>query len=180
MAGFHTKTFSKHDDYMTPYYAWKNIEKYLPKDKVIWEAFYGNGESGSHLKRLGCKTIHYDIDFFENNLGDCVISNPPFSKSKKILERLVLLEKPFILIMPCAKLTTQYFRKLFAENENQIQLIIPRKRIHFKKMKVENGVYKNIKGWKDNCNFDCFYYCWKMNLPKDLIFLGDNECCREK
>ena len=25
MAGFHTKTFLKHDDYMTPKYAWENI-----------------------------------------------------------------------------------------------------------------------------------------------------------
>jgi hypothetical protein len=21
------------------------------------------------------------------------------------------------------------------------------------------------------CSFDCLYYCWKMNLPRDIIFL---------
>ena len=171
MSGFHTKTFKKHDDYMTPFYAWKNIQKYLPKDKIIWEAFYGNGNSGTHLKKLGCKTIHYDIDFFENNLGDCVVSNPPFSKSKEILKRLVFLDKPFILILPCSKLTTQYFRKLFAENKDQIQIIVPIKRIQFKKMKVENGVYKEIENLVNRCNFDCFYYCWKMNLERDITWL---------
>ena len=46
MAGFHTKTFIKHDDYMTPKYAWENIEHIIPNDKVIWEAFYGDGKSG--------------------------------------------------------------------------------------------------------------------------------------
>ena len=53
MAGFHTKTFIKHDDYMTPSYAWENIKTYLPKDKTIWECFYGDGESGKELTKLG-------------------------------------------------------------------------------------------------------------------------------
>ena len=39
MASFHTKTFQKHDDYMTPKSAWEDIKKYIPTDKIIWEAF---------------------------------------------------------------------------------------------------------------------------------------------
>ena len=35
MVGFHTKTFLKHDDYMTPKYAWENIQQYIPKDKNL-------------------------------------------------------------------------------------------------------------------------------------------------
>jgi hypothetical protein len=23
----------------------------------------------------------------------------------------------------------------------------------------------------NQCNFDCFYYCYKMNLPRDIIWL---------
>ena len=49
MAGFQTKTFQKHDDYMTPKSAWENIKQYIPQDKVLWEAFYGNGQSGRFL-----------------------------------------------------------------------------------------------------------------------------------
>jgi hypothetical protein len=33
MAGFHSKTFLKHDDYMTPKYVWENIKEYIPKKK---------------------------------------------------------------------------------------------------------------------------------------------------
>ena len=40
MAGFHTKTFIQHDDYMTPFTAWENIKDYIPKDKVIWREFF--------------------------------------------------------------------------------------------------------------------------------------------
>ena len=88
MAGFQTKTFSKNDDYMTPKSAWENINQYIPQNKVIWEAFYGNGESGNYLKELGFKTIHEDIDFFENNKGEIVVSNPPFTLIPEILTKL--------------------------------------------------------------------------------------------
>jgi len=165
MAGFHTKTFLKHDDYMTPKYAWENIAHLIPKDKVLWEAFYGDGESGKYLTELGFNTIHKEVDFFENDLGEIIISNPPFSLSKEVLTRLKELGKPFIMILPSSKINTQYFRKLFADEG--IQIIIPRKRIHF--VKLVNG--EKPEGWKNACNFDCFYYCWKMELPKDIIWL---------
>jgi len=169
MAGFSTKTFQKHDDYMTPKHAWEDIKHYIPADKKIWEAFYGNGDSGTYLRELGFDTIHEDIDFFANDKGEVIVSNPPFSKSKEVLNRLVDLDKPFIMIMPSSKINTQYFRKLFSDNENPIQIIIPRRRIHF--VKLVNG--EKPKNWKDACNFDCFYYCWKMNLPRDIIWLDE-------
>lgn len=168
MAGFHTKTFTMHDDYMTPKYAWENIKQFIPNNKIIWEAFYGNGDSGNYLKELGFNTIHEPIDFFENDLGEIVVSNPPFSEVPDILKRLKELQKPFILIMPSSKINTQYFRKLFAEDPDPIQIIIPRKRIQF--TKTIDGVVP--KDYKSCCNFDCFYYCWKMNLPRDIIWLN--------
>ena len=167
MAGFHTKTFLNHDDYMTPFSAWDNIKQFIPKDKKIWEAFYGNGESGTHLTKLGFNVIHEPIDFFENNMGDVVVSNPPFSLIQTILARLKELNKPFILILPSSKINTQYFRKLFHDAIDPIQLIIPRKRIQFDK--VVNGV--KLTDQKNACNFDCFYYCWKMGLDRDIIWL---------
>ena len=157
-------TLKKHDDYMTPFSAWANINQYLPKDRVVWEAFYGDGESGKDLQKLGCMVIHEDIDFFTESRGEVIVSNPPFSLCNKIMPRLKQLGKPFILIMPTAKLTTCYFRDNF-KDEN-IQIIIPRKRINFIKL-VDGKVVDS----KNACNFDCFYYCWKMNLPKDIIYL---------
>ena len=170
MATFSTKTVSDHDDYMTPKSAWENIKNYIPKHKQIWEAFYGDGKSGEYLKELGFDVIAEDIDFFENNKGEIIVSNPPFSLVPKILSRLVELGKPFILIMPSSKINTQYFRKLFNNNSNnkdKIQLIIPRKRIQF--VKLVNG--KIPEDYKSDCNFDCFYYCWKMDLKNDIIWL---------
>jgi len=166
MAGFHTKTFIKHDDYMTPKYAWENIAMFIPKDKIIWEAFYGDGVSGNYLKELGFNVIHEQVDFFENNLGEIIISNPPFSKVRDIMPRLKELNKPFILIMPSSKIFTSYMRENF-KNDNNLQIIIPRKRIHF--IKNING--EKPENYKSCCNFDCFYYCWKMELSNSITWL---------
>lgn len=168
MASFHTKSFLKHDDYMTPFSAWDDIKDYIPKDKLIWEAFYGDGDSGTYLEKLNFNVIHQPVDFFDFNLGDIVVSNPPFSKVPEILTRLKDLDKPFILIMPSSKINTQYFRNLFGNDPDPIQIIIPRKRIHFNK-KVDG---KTPDGWGNCCNFECFYYCWKINLPRDIVWLN--------
>lgn len=166
MATFQQHSFIKHDDYMTPKSAWEDIKQYIPKDKVIWEAFYGNGKSGEYLEQLGFKVIHEKVDFFENDFGEIVVSNPPFTKVPKILKRLKELNKPFIMIMPSSKINTQYFRKLFSDADEPIQIIIPKKRINFEKL--VNG--KVPEGWGDRCYFDCFYYCWKIGLERDIIF----------
>lgn len=167
MATFTTKTFTKHDDYMTPKSAWEDIQQYIPKDKVIWEAFYGDGTSGQHLRDLGFQVIHEDVDFYTEDRGDIIVSNPPFSKSKEALTRLRELNKPFILILPASKICTQYVRSLFSNSPDPLQLIVPRKRIHFLKQ-VNGEVPEN---YKSSCNFDCFYYCWKIGLPRDIVWL---------
>ena len=159
--------FIKHDDYMTPKYAWENILPFIPKDKVIWEAFYGDGKSGTHLTELGLNVIHKPIDFFNDETlpeYDILISNPPFSQSKNILDRLHTLDKPFIIIMPSQKINTSYFR---AWRDKNLQIIIPRKRIHFTKL-IDGKV---PDGWKNACCFDCFYYCYKIGLNKDITWL---------
>ena len=148
--GYHTE-----DDYMTKFCTWKSIAKYLPKDKVLWEAFYGDGSSGEHLRALGFEVIHKNIDFFDSNHGSVTVSNPPFSKAKNILQRLKLLNKPFVLILPISKLGRKYFQALFPD----IQLIIPKSRIQF------------VRKDKNNCNFDTAFFCWKIYNVVVLILL---------
>ena len=165
MAGFHTKTFKKHDDYMTPKHAWEDIKQYIPKCK-IWEAFYGNGNSGDYLTELGFDVIHEERDFFTEPPDEwhMIVSNPPFSKSKDVMEKLLIYDKPFIMIMPSSKINTSYFRSW---KDKGLQIIIPRKRIHFIKL-VDGEVPDD---YKSSCNFDCFYYCYKINLKSDIIWL---------
>ena len=164
MAIFNNNSFTLYDDYMTPSYVWDLIREYIPIDKTIWEAFYGNGESGKCLSDMGFNIIHEPIDFFEHDVGDMIISNIPFSDKKRIFKRLKALNKPFIIICPSSTINTQYMRELF--KDDGLQIMIPPKRINFDKL-VNGEIAENIS----NCNFDCFFYCWKMNLPKDIIWL---------
>jgi len=147
---------------MTPKYAWDNIRHLIPVDKVIWEPFYGDGKSGEYLRELGFEVIHEPIDFFQNNLGEIIVSNPPFSLTKQILKQLLIIDKPFILLLPSSKINTSYFREWKDKN---LQIIIPRKRIQF--TKILNG--EKIK--TNSCNFDCFYYCYKIGLDRDIVWL---------
>ena len=112
MAGFHTKTFTQHDDYMTPKHAWEDIQHLIPKDKVIYEPFYGDGKSGDYLTELGYTVWHQDVDFYDNEIEpewyDIIVSNPPFSDVKRIMKKLAELDKPFIMLMPSSKINTSY------------------------------------------------------------------------
>jgi|TARA_R110000803_G_scaffold205609_1_gene272404 hypothetical protein len=154
-----------HDDYTTPNSAWDNIKHLIPQDKVIWEAFYADGTSGNYLKELGFNVIHEPIDFYDNNLGDIIISNPPFGDTKNIMPRLKEIDKPFIMIMPVSKLCCKYMRDTFSDGE--IQILIPKSRIHF--VKLIDG--KPVEGFNSNSPFDCFYYCYKMNFENNMIWL---------
>jgi hypothetical protein len=158
--------FRTHDDYMTPKSAWEAIRHLIPKDKVIWEPFYGDGKSGEYLKELGFDVIHEPIDFFIEDRGDIIVSNPPYSRElmPKIVKRLKQLNKPWILLMPVQKLSTNYFREAFMDDK--LQLVIPYERVQFKKM-----VDGEVVSTKSKCPFDCYYYFYDCGLPHNATLL---------
>ena len=171
MANFNTTVFSKHDDYMSPNTLWDSIKHIIPTDKIIWESAYGDGGSGSYLKQLGFNVIHDKIDYFkeEPDKWDIQITNPPFSKKKDWFKRAKEFNKPFIIVSPSSVINTQYIRTLFSDCDDKLQIIIPRRRINFIK-KIDGVIPEN---WSNRCNFDCFFYCWKINLPSDINWLGE-------
>jgi len=156
------KNNKKSDNYATPAHAWRDIERFIPKDKVIYMPFYYDGSAKERMEALGVKwVIHSDVDYFNNNFEyDIIIDNPAFSIKREVLTKLKEDDKPFILILPTATICMQYFQKLFSQEK--IQLIVPKKRINFE---VDGEAPKS------GAYFDCFYYCYKMNLENDINFL---------
>jgi hypothetical protein len=142
--------FKNDDEYMTPKSAWEQIKKFIPLDKTIWESFYGDGASGNHLREMGFQVIHENIDFFTEERGDIIISNPPFSCKAKVFKRLKELDKPFILILPVSTMTKKFYMDYFAE---RCGIIIPPKRIQF----VKNGIQTD-RSW-----FDVIYICYNID-----------------
>ena len=145
--------FSKNDEYITPFEAWAQIEKFIPKNLTIWEPFYAEGSSGINLQQLGFTVIHNNEDFFQHNHGDIIVTNPPFSKKKEVLARLKELNKPFILLAPSFMLPSRYFQKYFKEN---IGIIVPSKRIEFLQVSPTGLVSAGQP------SFDCLYFCFKI------------------
>lgn len=161
---FHNLSKTKSDNYETPKYVWEDIAPYVNKELVIYEPFYCSGESGKFLNEIGFKNvIHEDVDFFTNSFKfDMIISNPPYSNLKKILMRVVTIDKPFMLLMPITLLSKQYFKKVFAGKK--VQLLIPKKRIHFSNIECKStGTSKSY--------FDTCFFCYGIDLPNDITFL---------
>jgi hypothetical protein len=148
------------DNYITDKKGWELIKDYIPVDKKIYAPFYCDGKQKDYFKEMGFDIIHEDTDFFSNTFDyDIIIDNLPFSKSRKILEELHKINKPFILLMPSSKINAVWFQKLFRQH---LQIIIPIKKLNF------TNLNKKIDF---NFNWGIYYYCYKMNLKKDLIFI---------
>jgi len=161
---FSNKYFKKNDEYYTSKNMWEMIVQFIPKDKILWECFYSPfSKSAEYLRELEFEVVSENIDFYNNNLGDIIISNPPFSDLKKIMIRLYEINKPFILIVPISKICCKYM-KIF---KNKIQIIIPPKRINFIKCDLNGEIIKQ----ENTSNFDSIYLCYKINLDSDIVFL---------
>ena len=108
---FKSKYFKKNDEYYTSKNTWQMIVQFIPKDKVLWECFYSEfSKSADYLRELGFDVISEDIDFYKYNLGDIIVTNPPFSDLKKIMIRLYEIDKSFILIIPISKICCKYMK----------------------------------------------------------------------
>ena len=148
------------DNYATDKIGWSIIKDYIPKDKKIWCPFYCDGKQKEYFKELGFDVYHEDEDFFENDHGEIVIDNPPFSKFKEICIRLKELDKPFILIAFSKVILMKWFQRLFKDD---LQVIIPFTRTTFTHLTNPKKGYTAPYGTQ--------YYCYKMKLDKDLIFI---------
>jgi hypothetical protein len=157
-------SFKKDDDYETPKYIWEMIcnEKFISKNKKLYDPFYCRGNTASVMKELGYECIHPDEDFFTNHHRyeyDILLSNIPFSIKKKVYEELKKIDKPFIVISPISTITKKYFMDNFKHDD--ISIIIPPKRMQF----MKNG--KQLK----ECWFDTVFICYKMDLNERIIYI---------
>ena len=152
--------FKNDDSYMTPKEVWESIAHLIPKDKIIWECFYGDGKSGEYLTELGFNVEHHDIDFFDDPSFnyDILISNPPYSCKPKVFKRLADLDKPFMMLVPVSTMTKKFLKTYF---QDKIQIVIPKTRIHF----IKNSV-QTKSSW-----FDTIFIAYRMNLENDITFL---------
>lgn len=168
---FHTtrkKMKKTNDEWYTNPSSWDIIMKYIDKNKIIFEPFFGEGHTFNYFKDKGYKIVgHKSVDFFDNKciqylkLSDIVITNPPFSCKYKIIKRLVKYNKPFILVLPLHSINTLSFRDAFDDKMSDVSVMIPKGRLQY----IQNGKLKKTP------SFESCFVCWKIDTPKHLIFL---------
>ena len=152
------------DELYTPEEAIKILLPYINKEWTIWECAWGKGDLANYLKKSGFKVIgNKDYDFlgdrFQNNIGNCIITNPPYSIKDKFLKRCYDLGLPFALLMPITALEGIKRQELY--KKYGIQILFPKRRIDFNGKKAP---------W-----FYTAWFCWGLNLPKDLMFVEEQS-----
>ncbi len=167
--------FSKHDDYYTPKSAWQQIAPQIQHTAPtkVWEACMLGAtlsSSPSYLRELELEVVaDTEMDMLQSAPDDydMIITNPPFSTElkKKVLARLVELDKPFIIIMNSMNTFTKYLREIFGENMKHLQVITPDKKINYDKMIDDTLVPTK------NCSFYSIYLCYKCDLPTEMLWL---------
>jgi len=159
------------DECYTPIEAVTPLLKYVSKDKKIilpfdteesyyYKVFKENGYD------VTCQHLQDNKDFFFEFYDeyDLIISNPPYSIKDVILERLYLIDKPFIMLLPLTALGGMKRVGMF--KKYGIDLIVFDKRINY----IINGKQAN-GNW-----FASAYFTYKV-LDEKLIFenLGDKQ-----
>lgn len=153
---------NKNDERYTPPMLVEPILKYIKPESTIWCPFDTiNSEFVRILIDNGHHVVYTHIDngqdFFEIEPPehcDYIISNPPFSLKKQVMERLYELDIPFAMLMNIECLNYQVIGNFFYEKNSDIQLLIVDKKVSF------DG---------NTSSFNTSYFCRNI-LPKDLIF----------
>ena len=152
----HRSAYKVNDEYYTPDWVWRQIQCFIPRDKVLWEPFPGNGQSTRCLRGMGYAVHSDDADFFEcgPRREEVVVTNPPFSRIREIVDRFVEWQQPFIMVMPMSRLSVKYFQQSMNRMSEDLTIIVPSKRIDFDR---PDGCYSK-------CPFDCGIYCYKIDV----------------
>jgi len=158
------KKFDKPDECYTPEEAILPLLPFLKKENLIWDCAFGSGRLAEHFNKHGFNVMgNVNYDFLQGDsekIGafDIIITNPPYSLKDKFLEKAFKIGKPFAFLLPTTALGEQRRGKLF--RKYGLQLIVPNKRINFE-----------IPSGKKSAWFHTSWFCYKMNLPKDLNFV---------
>jgi len=164
------------DEYYTPEYAFRMLEPYIQhmRGKTVWEPFGYNFHfirSPIYIRRMGFKVIANGRDFWRQNKGEWVLSNPPYQNipgkgntKERIIRRLCELRKPFCLLLQSSYIQTKSFSGL-VEKFGKFQVIMPSGKIQFYTIQTETG--RRIT--PGMCSFYTCWVCWNMELVSDFI-----------
>jgi hypothetical protein len=148
---------SQGDECYTPNYAIEPLLEFIPKDKTIYEPtsnISSNIVSFLNENEFNCIASN-GRDFLKDDLPnfDIIITNPPYSKKDKFIEKCYELGKPFALLMPVTALQGNKRGQWFMKNN--IEVLVLNQRVDF------TG--------KGSPHFGVAWFCWNL-LSQHLLF----------
>ena len=153
-----TSNNSLSDECYTPNEALLPLLSELSTNKIYYDCTSGiSSNIVDYLTSNGYKCLlSDDRDFLIDDIPDgvdVVITNPPYSKKDKFIERCYELKKPFALLLPVSSLQGIKRGEMFSQNG--IELLVLKKRIDF------TG--------KGSPHFGVAWFCYNI-LKEQLIF----------
>ena len=184
MANFACATkWSLNDDYYTPHEGWDMIYPLVMTKRwshIVEPCMLGAvlSTSPKYWGRKGFR-VSYDTkwDFLKDTPSDkfyedvdVLITNIPFNKELKIpiLKKLVKTGKPFITIMSGMNIHTKYFKEIFGDIQEDLEIIHPSRKINFQKLvhdECGNAFLEQTK----SCSFYSVFVCYKCNFGITLV-----------
>ena len=163
----------KNDEYNTPEIAYNPI-RYLSNflfNKTIWDPFVSEKPTAKdRIKKMfpvSKEVIHdrtFDLLTFKlPERFDIIITNPPFSKKKEIIQQLFILDKPFCCLLPFDVLSRKYMMVELQTREN-LHVILPSQRFDFESVYEKETDQKKKKS---TCPFSSIWLCYKCPQPNN-------------
>ena len=146
------------DECYTPKEALAPLLQYLDKTLTYYDCTSNKSSNivdflnNNGYKCLSSNGKDFLIDKIPNKF-DVILTNPPYSKKDKFIERCYNLKKPFALLLPVSSIQGQKRGNMF--DANGIELLVLNKRIDF------TG--------KGSPHFGVAWFC-KDILPNKIIF----------
>jgi len=153
-------------DFQTPAHAVNPLIPYLKKGWVIWECANGQGNLSNALIKNNFSVIKSDIltgfDFLSDAPldCDCIITNPPYNKKDKFLQRCYEISRPFALLLPLYCLESEPRYQLF--RDFGLELILMPRRIH----------YINPKGISSRSWYPSAWFTNWLNIGTQITYPG--------
>jgi len=125
------------DDWETPLETWQDIADHvvLPPNVTVWDPFFSTGRALGLLRTVFPRheVVHRQEDFFavDPPPNACIVTNPPFSRTSRILTRMLTLGVPFAILLHQRTICNQGMLRLAARYGTSMWYYIPSKRVDF-------------------------------------------------
>lgn len=106
------------DHYNTPIIAYSLIAPFITPGSTVYDPFYNTGAAKDMIEEAfeDVVCLHEDLDAFTEKPDpsdfDVIVTNPPYSDKKRVMELLLSYKKPVFALLPLDSMFRHYMADL--------------------------------------------------------------------